>query len=537
MFFNTAPKPTVKVTTGDATVAATVHYVGTTTGRTATGISFQVTAATSTTTKRSTFSVSTLSVNTAKTVATATPLVTVFYAKTAGCATVPTLKNQLFPVDFPPKDMPTDPVAVAFHIGPVSTQIYGQTADATAVAELEAAYRPGVNCPNATVPLGTGTKTTVVATQRAVVLARDTYYSDALASQYLAGYLNTGTLLTPTGHLSTLTADALIHEGINKVYVVGGPLAISTTVTKAIQAMTAHVCGGGNAQRTPTHPTKISVTRIYGPTEYATAEAIDQHVPRDAVGTADVSNAYAGVNATKGDGMFNDTAGTASTAPAASGFLRTAILATGTSWFDAESSSVLSYRTGFPIILTTPGKLSTEALDTIVDLDIQQIVLMGGPLAITNTVATALQAMTVTLTTGGTRKLSVLRVAGKTYGDTSTQLASFENENFTTLTGLGWDTTHTGKALVARGTFFTDGLAGAVLDAPSYFGPGMPLLLTKSPTVVGTAVTAWLKKAGPGGTGINKFKPTDRVKTLTILGGPLAESPANVAAMVTDLLS
>ena len=91
--------------------------------------------------------------------------------------------------------------------------------------------------------------------------------------------------------------------------------------------------------------------------------------------------------------------------------------------------------------------------------------------------------------------------------------------------------------MVARATLFTDGLAGAVLDSPHNSATGTsssarPLLLTESPTVVGTSLTTFLKVTGHTGIGKTTAKA---ITGLTVLGGTLAVSTATVKAMQTDL--
>ena len=93
-----------------------------------------------------------------------------------------------------------------FAIGLGTTQrIYGATADATAATELEHQF-----------PYTTGTCPGTTGT-RPVVLATDATYPDALSSAYLARYLGTGTLLTPTESLSAPTLTAIHKEGITTV--------------------------------------------------------------------------------------------------------------------------------------------------------------------------------------------------------------------------------------------------------------------------------------------------------------------------------
>jgi putative cell wall-binding protein len=377
-------------------------------------------------------------------------------------------------------------------------RIFGKTADATAAVELATQFTPTADaCP------GTG----------AVVLSRDNYYSDALASQYLAASLTTGTLLTPTGSLSTATKTAIKDEGISHVYIVGGPLAVSTSVENAIKALAAYECGG----KTQTGKT-VQVTRIAGQTEYATAQTIATDVGSLFVGHADVAAAYAGTNATGGTGAFNDTKGNGS-ASAASGTLRTAILATGQGFQDAESASVIAYAEHFPILLTTPGTLSSQAATAIKKLTIKQVVVMGGPFAVSDGVVTQLEALGV----------SVLRVAGADYTDTAVQVADFEMSSV----GLHW--TPVAEVIAARGDFYSDGLAGAVVAAGaghSNVHSPEPLLLTENPTTVGSYLKSFLATAGSS-TGI--ANDDQKVSSLTILGGTLAVTTATANAMESDL--
>jgi putative cell wall-binding protein len=507
--FNSASKPTVKVSGGNATASTaalttvTPRYV----------LSFKVTAA-SKTNKPSSFTVSGLAVNDNATNPTAAPLVTAWYSTTATCG--PRIANGIGATT------PTDNVAVAFTTSRKHVQqIYGQTAAATAVAELETVFSARgttTTCPKATF----GTTSFLGRTERPVVLATDKTYPDALASQYLAGRLGTGTLLSTVTSLPSVTANALRAEGISHVYVVGGPLAVSTTVLNAIATMPVYKCGGNGLQRNLDGQTSfIQITRIWGQTAYDTAQQIAQFVPANRVGAENAAAAYAG--GPTGHGAYNNTTGSASAKPSSSGPLKTAILAAGTEFQDAEAASALAYHTGLPVLLTTPTALSSQAATAIVNLHVQQVLVMGGPLAVTNTVVSTLEAMTVT-----GRKVSVLRIGGKDYTDTAVQLAKFEVGEDETTMGPGWDPT---TLAVTRGNGFTDGIAGAVLEHGTF--TGLPILLTENPTTVGTYLANFLKLAGVGYATETGFP--ERATSLIILGGPLAVTPTIIAQMQTDL--
>ena len=385
------------------------------------------------------------------------------------------------------------------------TRVYGQTADATAAAELERAF------PH------TSTATCAGGSEHAVVLARDSGYQDALSSQDLAQHLSTGTLLTPTDSLSAVTLTALRDEGAQHVYVVGGPLAVSTAVADQLERTPAYDCGGTTLAKNATGAQiDLTVTRVYGSSAYGTAEAVAKAV--SSAPSLTLAGAYSTTNATGGTGRFNDTAGHGSTAP--SGALPTAILATGTTWMDAESASALSYQEGIPILLTTPTSLPSTTLAALEALGVKQVIVMGGPLAVSDAVVHQLET---------TLGLSVLRIAGKDYTGTSTELATFELSPAGT--GMGWKPAST-SLLVARGNGFTDGLAGAVLERVGATGQ-TPLVLTESPTVLGSSLTAFVKAGGATGAGIGATHV--KVTALTVLGGPLAVSTALVAQMRTDL--
>ncbi len=395
-------------------------------------------------------------------------------------------------------------------IGTAVTRIYGATPDATAAAELEHQFdAQGTACPGR-------------AGARPVVLATDADFADALTSAYLASALGTGELLTPVKSLSAATLDAIKLEGITQVYIVGGPLAVSTAVSDQLESTLAYNCGG-TTPLTSAGPVRIEVVRIAGTTEYDTAEWVAEYPDASNVGSLDVAGAYVGTDRTSGTGKYNDTAGSSSTAPTTSSTLPTAIVATGRTFQDAESASVLSYADHLPILLTTSSKLSPQVSSVITNLGIKQVVVMGGQLAVANGVVTSLESLGVT----------VLRIAGQDATDTAVQLADFEMGSKSNHLGVGWS--GDGTLAVARGDYFTDGLAGAITAAgggKTHTHQPEPLLLCESPTTVGPYLSAFLSEAGH--TGIDS-DASDRVTTLTILGGPLAVSPSVATAMTDDL--
>src|SRR5579875_243117 len=265
------------------------------------------------------------------------------------------------------------------------------------------------------------------------------------------------------------------------------------------------------------HPTggDIRVTGpIFGQTQYDTAEAIDTTPPSSFVGTADLSGAYSGA--------YNHTSGAESSAPSASGSLRTAIVATGANFPDAIAGSVLAYNNHFPIVLTDPSTLSSQASTVLQALGIQQVILLGGPLAVSDTVVSSIQALGI----------SVIRVAGVDQTDTAQELASLELNSQTTDVGLGWSATWGNTILVARGDFYSDALAGCVLIA--HYGGGVPLLETLNPSTVGQYLTGFLNAGGSaaGIDGLNATTPNSgNIQTIQPLGGSLALNATTLTTM------
>jgi putative cell wall-binding protein len=525
MYFNTTSAPKVAVSPGNGT-ASTVGF--STVGVRAQTVRFKVTAASTT---ASTYTLSGLAVNVTGTAeTTAFPLVTVFYASNGTCTAAASFTGVM---------APTDHVAVAFTTTrQLAKEIYGATAAGTAAAALETAYRgTGApdSCPLVTQNFGGPATVFLQRTERPVVLATSKTYPDALSSQYLAGALATGTLLTTPTALPQVTINALRVEGISHVYVVGGPLAVSTAIVSQIETLPVYNCGGNGLARNINNQTGyIQVTRIGGKTQYDTAQMIAEFVSPNMVTTLAIPAAYKG--GPTGHGMYNDTTGIGSTAVATGGFLKTGILASGAEFQDAMSASPLSWYAGYPMLLTTPTSLSPQAKTVIVSLHLRQIIVMGGPLAITNTVVKQLEAITVT-----GHPVSVLRIAGKDYTDTAVQLAKMELASGTTTAGFGAQPT---ALIVSRGNGFSDGITGAVLEhlARTTGTTFMPLMLTENPTTVGTYLTAFLKTVGATGTGYATGYTFTLHKTvrlyithLLILGGPLAVTPAVITQMVNDL--
>jgi putative cell wall-binding protein len=387
-----------------------------------------------------------------------------------------------------------------------TSRIFGQDADGTAAAELTSVFPPTAStCPSS----------------GNVVLATDQNFPDALSASYLAARLGTGVLLTPTGALSSVTSVALRLEGITHVYIVGGPLAVSSNVVTQLQGTQAFNCGGTTGITNASGPVNLVVTQVFGQTQYDTAETVAQFFGASGVGTGAFGGGYPA--SPTGTSAYNTTTGSSGTvAPASSVATSTAILATGQTFPDAMAASAMSYAKKWPILLTQQASLAPQVSSAISNLGIKQVVVMGGPVAISDAVVTQLATLGV----------SVLRIAGSDYTTTAQLLAQFELSATINAsgqpTGLGWAvlgvTPNTYAINVARGDFYADALAGSVVGGVNH----APIVLTLNPNTLGTGIPAlFTAEAG--------LTLPNHVDLVTILGGPQAVTPATASAVLSAI--
>lgn len=381
---------------------------------------------------------------------------------------------------------------------PIATQlssqvrIYGQTADATVAQEFMAAF-----------PVSGATHPT------SAVLATDVDPFDALSAAYLESQLGTGLLITPPTSLGTDALNALRTEGITTVYVVGGPDAITPAVITQLQNTPAYNLGGV----TETGSNIKVVGPIYGQTAADTAQQIAQYFGTAYGSLPQVSGAYSATG-----GAFNDTTGTASTSgPTTS--TPTAFVIASTDWQDATTLGPIAYAYRLPVVLTDASALSSQAQTALTTLGVKQVIVVGGQLALSNNVVTALQALN-----GG---ISVLRIAGIDYTDTATQLAKFETS---TTQGLAWDAGTPKGFLVSHGDYWSDALGAAAIGGNASFsingGPAFgyePILTTQNPTTPGSYIGGYLTGAKAPAAQLN------------VLGGPLAVTSSVVTSLQGSL--
>lgn len=165
-------------------------------------------------------------------------------------------------------------------------------------------------------------------------IATGSDFPDALAGASRAGALSSPVLLTRTDNLPASTAAALTHLDPDNIVVLGGTEAIDDDVLAALEAYTDG-----------------TVTRVAGTDRYETAALLS--------GDYDP-----GVNAV--------------------------FVATGQVYADSMSGAPISVAIGGPIVLTQPDHLPASTIAELERLDPQRIIVLGGPVAVSNDIQVAL---------------------------------------------------------------------------------------------------------------------------------------------------
>lgn len=291
------------------------------------------------------------------------------------------------------------------------------------------------------------------------VLASGANFPDALSANYLTGVLGAKTLLTAPTVLPSVTLNKLITSGVTDVYIVGGVGAVSTAVANQIAA--THV---GNV------PTAafINVVRIAGIDRYATNMAVNEY-------------------------QFATHS--------------TVIVATGANFADALAVGPAVSGKHLPLVLTATSALSPSAKQQLVDMNVSNVVIVGGTGAVSSAVESAIKGMGISIT----------RLAGTDRTQTAAAIATWETN---TVANGGLAFTGVATVHIANGANFPDALAaGPVAGAAQNV-----ILLSLSPTSLGVGAPTYL--SGMAGT----------VTTLNALGLTGAVSPAVMTAAAAALV-
>lgn len=264
------------------------------------------------------------------------------------------------------------------------------------------------------------------------VLVHSDSFPDALVAGAAAGALQAPVLLSGKGIIPDAVVAELDRLNPDEIILVGGPLALSRRIEVQAAAWG-------------------TVTRLGGENRYDTARIVASQLTKR-VGSASV-----------------------------------AYLASGATFPDALSGGVAAALDGAPLLLTEPDRLSVETAAHLKAMKPEQIVILGGPVAVSDAAASAAGKIA-----------PVKRIAGADRFATSRTVSA--------ATFASADT-----VLLTNGYNYPDGLSGTPLAVVK----DAPVLLVLSKTVPATVCTE-----------IRRLAP-DKV---VALGGKQAVSDAVVAA-------
>ncbi len=267
-------------------------------------------------------------------------------------------------------------------------------------------------------------------------IATDANFPDALAGGPVAAINRGPILLVRTTLIPTTVSDELTRLKPNRIVVLGGPLAVNDDVMSQLGAYTAG-----------------TVTRLSGRSRYDTAAKIS------------LSTFDPGVDI--------------------------AYIATANTFPDALVGGPVAALNRSPILLVAPTSIPGATADELTRLEPKRIVVLGGPLAVDDTVLGEL---------GNYTDGAVTRLFGRSRYDTAAEISA---SRFSPGVAV---------AYVATGVSFPDALSGGPVAGMN----SDPILLV-SPTAVPEATADEL----------NRLKP----KRIVVLGGPLAVSNAVLAEL------
>ena len=294
--------------------------------------------------------------------------------------------------------------------GGQSSRLFGQTSAATSAAISAANFAPNVDT---------------------VFIARVNHYADALTVSAAAKAAGAPVLLVST---DSIPAEAIAElERLNpaNIIVAGGPLAVSDGVFRSLDAYASG-----------------TVSRIFGATAYDTAVAISKHANPDASPTNAVGKVY---------------------------------IATGESFPDALAAAAPAARDGHQVLLVQKNAIPAAVMAELQRLAPKEIVVLGGPIAISESVKTTLG-----------KSWPTSRIGGATLYDTAVLISQ---ANFKP----GVDTVY-----LTTGENYPDALS----IAPVAGKKAAPILLVPKNGTMPAAVSAELKRL--------------QATNIVIVGGPIA---------------
>jgi len=304
------------------------------------------------------------------------------------------------------------------------------------------------------------------------VVASSTSYADSVTAAALAGANGATILLLPaSGALST---DAAARFALaENVWIVGGPSAVPSSVEGAIQAAST--------------PATV-FTRLGGTNRFETASAV----------ASNIGSASIGLLAAK----------------------KTVILVNSDTFADAVAAGPAAWKGKHPVLLTPAGSLNATTKAAIIASGATQVLILGGTSAISEAVATEVDAIT---------GVDIIRIGGANRFETASLLATQLIKSVGT-GGLGFSAVNVGLAnLDAAG-----GGADALASSP-YLGFATAPLLGVSSSGVPAETAAWLAANKATTNKLHVFGGTSAVSASTVdaaltSAGKLADPTATLLA-------
>ncbi|MDE0318863.1 MAG: cell wall-binding repeat-containing protein [Acidimicrobiaceae bacterium] len=285
---------------------------------------------------------------------------------------------------------------------------------------------------------------------------------DSISVAGLAGSLSAPILLTKTGSLHGGVADFIEDYGVDTVYVLGGAAAVSDDAIDEIKGLV----------------NEPKADRIAGADRYGTAAAIAAKI--------DSNGSWCGTDAAS------------------------AVLINGASDMLAYGVAVqtMAYRLGLPVLMTGADMLPDATVDYITDNDIEHVQIIGGTMAVSAGVASALTSHGVD---------SVVRTGGDSASAVSVELAKLAGKDCAVTLGL----VSSDRVALVRGN--PDGVSSAPVLASSLTGGYMvpPLIVDDMlPASVSDYLAATPEKVGANNLNLG----------IVAIGGTAAVSEATMMA-------
>jgi hypothetical protein len=264
-------------------------------------------------------------------------------------------------------------------------------------------------------------------TSDTVIITRADAFPDTLSGNYLAGQLGIPVLITAgpdhpnPDEVDPITAECLEDLGVESVIILGGPAAVSPAVEAELDE-------------------DFDVERIGG---------VDRHETAKLVAEAGAEVVEVGETALG----------------------RTAIVARADLFVDALVAGGAAYDGDFPVLLTPVNELDDFTEEALDELEIDHVLISGGPAAVSEAVELQINAMGITTE----------RVAGDNRLETATEWADWGVDN------LDWTRSHVN---LARADTFPDALTMGPHAGDEQAG----LVLNWNPTTLGAETDAWLEE-------------------------------------------